>query len=125
MGSSSRTDFATSTALTPARRNTADHNGCPRLTVAAHPETHVDAFVLHAVSWRRDIFQINRRAVVLADDEVVVLLGGRQLSLRLQQEAAMRAVELPRAGVSGAVLDGVGQVFQRDIAGRPSPRDRL
>ena len=52
-----------------------------------------------------DVFQIDGRAIVLADDEIVVLLGGRQLSLRLQQESAVRAVKLARAGVAGSVLD--------------------
>ncbi len=49
----------------------------------------------------------------------------RQLSLRLQQERALRPVELTCAGVAGAVLDRGGQIFERDVADRHCRRVRL
>ena len=63
-----------------------------------------------------NVLQINRSAVALADDELVVLLGGAQLALRLQAESAMRAIELAGAGVARAILDRVGQIFECDVA---------
>src|SRR5208282_6096990 len=61
---------------------------------------------------------MNRRTIALSDDEAVVLVGGHELSLRLQQESAIRAVELASPGVGSAVLDGIGQIFEGDIADR-------
>ena len=61
---------------------------------------------------------MNRRTILLSDDEAVVLLGGHELSLRLQQKSAMRAVKLAGAGIGSAILDGIGQIFESDIADR-------
>ena len=50
-GSMSRTALATSTAFAPAWRKTATTTVAVGTVVAAHPEAHVDALVLHAVAW--------------------------------------------------------------------------
>ena len=65
-----RTSLATSTAFDPARRNTATTTVADGTCVAAHPEPHVDAFVLHAVCRLGDIFQIDGRAIALAHDQI-------------------------------------------------------
>ena len=80
LGSRSRTDFATSTALAPARRNTATTTVADGTLLAANPEAHVDAFVLHAVLDLGNVFQIHRRAVALADDQVVVSVRRRSVA---------------------------------------------
>ena len=72
---------------------------------------------MHSLLGGCHIAQVNRSAVRLSNNQPVILVCSHQLSLRLQQEAAMRTVELPGSGISGAVFDRVGQVFQGDIAG--------
>ena len=79
---------------------------------------YVDALVDHAFLRRRDVLQIDRRAIDLADDQIVVLAGIGQLALRFEQEGSMRAVELPGAGVTCPAMDGVHQVVERQIASR-------
>src|SRR5580658_720076 len=78
----------------------------------------VDALVDDAFLSGRDVFQIDRRTVYLADDEMVVLIRFGQLALRLKQECAVRAVELPGAGVSRAVANGADQIVEREVACR-------
>ena len=92
-----------------------DHYGCARLRVATHPEAHVNALVLHALLGAGDILQINRRAVVLSNDQSVILLSRGELPLGLQQKAAMLSVDLPCAGITRAVLHRIGQIFDCDV----------
>ncbi len=63
-----------------------------------------------------NVAEINRRAVAGGDDQLGILLGIGELALRLQEERAMRAVELPRAFVAGAGLDRRGQIVDRHSA---------
>ena len=62
--------------------------------MATQPEAHVEPLVLNAVLRSRDVSKINRRAVCLSDDELIVLIGVAQLPLRLKQEAFVLTVEL-------------------------------
>jgi len=84
--------------------------------VSADPETHIDPFVLQALGRGCNILQKDRRAVSLPDDQVVVFVRRSELTLRLEQEAAMCAIELSCAGIVGAVLDGSGQIIQCRIS---------
>ena len=89
--------------------------------IPAHPKPHVDAFVLDRILDRGDIAQIDRRAARAADDQVAVLFGGFQLTLRPKHRRARRAVQLSRAGVAGAVLDRSAEIVNRNSA-RPHRR---
>src|SRR6202167_289498 len=95
-----------------------DHHGCTGLGISAHPETHIDTLVLNTLAGAGNIFQVHRRAAALSDDEVVVFVSGGQLSLGLEQKAAVWPVELARTGVCSPVLDRTRQIFQRDVADR-------
>ncbi len=116
LGSNARTALATSTAFEPARRNTAT------TTVAEgtrRPRTQNRMRIRSSCTLsrdRRDILQIDRRAVRLADDKLLVLRRLAQLALRLEQERPVRAVELPRAGIARAVLDRGIQIVDRQVA---------
>jgi len=94
----------------------------PCLEVAT---AHVDAFVLHALFGGGHIFQVHRRPIALSYNQVVILVGGRQLSLGLEQEGAIRAIKLSRSGIAGAVLDCVSQIFEGHIADCHRRRIRL
>jgi hypothetical protein len=77
---------------------------------------------------------------VLADDQVVVILGLIELPLRLKQKRAMRAVELPRAGepvpfliaaftsstvmFRTAIADGSALIRTADCDRTPAPDSR-
>ena len=116
IGSRSRTLLATCTTFEPAWRFTATISGRGRLAVPAHPELHPDALVLHGVFDVGDIAQIDGSGAGAADDQIPVRRGVFQLPLRLKQSRAGRAVELPRPGVAGPVLHGVGEVVDRNSA---------
>src|SRR5262249_19646917 len=85
----------------PRAAKDTDEDVCPRLRVTTDPDTHVNAFVLHSLLGGCHIPQVNRSAVVLSDNQAVILICSHQLSLWLQQEAAMRTVELPGSGIGG------------------------
>ena len=84
--------------------------------MAPYPEAHVDTLVLHAVGSLGHILQIDRPAIVLADDEAVVIFRLGQLPLGLKQESAMLAIELPCSRVRRAVLDRAVQIVYGDVA---------
>ena len=117
LGMIARTSLATSTAFEPARRNTPITTVAEGTLLAAHPEAHVHALVLQAVFYFGDVLEVDGRAVALADDEIVVVLGLVQLALRLQQKGFVLAVKLSGAGVAGAVLDGRGEIVDGDVSG--------
>ncbi len=89
---------------------------CRRHVMPPHPESHVNAFVLHAVRCRRDVSQIDRGAVVLSHDQIVILFRIAQLPLRLEQESLVFPVELSRARIARAVLDGARKIINRQVA---------
>ena len=82
------------------------------------PKTHRHALVLNGVGRLRHILKIDRPNSLrrTVDDEIVVILGGRQLSLGLKQQGLVGAVKLPRADVAGSRLDRCRQIVERDIA---------
>ena len=60
-------------------------------------------FVLDAVDDRRDIAQVNRRAVFSAsDDQIFVTVSVRDLAVRAQDQGCVFSVELSRAGIRSA-----------------------
>src|SRR5260370_14625642 len=87
------------------------YDRCVGFRVPTDPEAHVDPLVLHALRGCGNVFEINRRAIGLPDDKIVVFVRGGQLTLRLEQEGAMRSIELSGAGIVGAILDGSCQVI--------------
>ena len=118
MGNRSRTALATSTAFDARPAEHGHHHRRAGLRIAAHPEPHVDALVLHACLRAGDIFQVDGRAVAFADDQVVVLLGVVSCPCGWSRKLRCGPSNWPGAGVAGAVLDRVGQIFQRDVADR-------
>src|SRR5580700_2004545 len=71
-----------------------NHRG-GRRWMSSHPETHIDALVLHTVFSSRNVSQIDWSTAVLSDNELLVLIGGAQLPLRLKQKSMVRPIELP------------------------------
>ena len=101
-GSSSRIDFATSTAFAPAWRETARTMVEPGIE-AARAEVPRDPLVLHAVGHGRDVPQVDRRVIGAAgDDQVAVTFGVRDLRVRPEEERASFAVKLTGARVGRA-----------------------
>ena len=70
------------------------------------------------------VLQADRRFVPVGDDQVVVPFGILKLPLRLKQERARRTIELPRALVARAVLNGLGEIIHRCLAKDPNDRFR-
>lgn len=93
------------------------HYGCARLLrQVPRPEPDVHSLIFQSLPGRSDILQINRRAIALSDDQVVVVVGREQLSLRLQQIGAMRAIELISTRVGRPVLDRRREIVEGDVA---------
>ena len=94
------------------------HDRGRRHFIAAGPEPHVHPLVLHGIDRPGHVAEVDRQPALRADDELVVLLGPFQLAVRAQERGAAGAVELARPRVARAVADGVGQVIDRNPAGR-------
>ena len=119
-----RSALATSTALAPAWRKTARTTVAVGTSLAAHPEAHVDALVLHRVARRRRRpagRPARRRACAMI--RLLYWLGASRAGpAGWSRNVPVGAVELAGALVAGAAADGGGQVVDRDAARRQRRR---
>ena len=92
-----------------------DHDVSAGLRISAQPDVSIEALVLHAVDRGGNILQIDGRAVVLTDDETVVVRRGDELALWLEKKCTLRSIDLTGATVSRAILDRRTQSREIDV----------
>ena len=93
-----------------------DHHRCRGDVIAAYPELQLDSLVLQSFDGLGNVAEINRQAVSLGDDEIVVIRRVAQLSVGLKQQGLVVAVELAQALVAGSIFDRGVQIIHGDTA---------
>src|SRR6266498_1391612 len=90
-----------------------DHCGRRHL-IPSHPETHVDPLVLNRILYAGNIAQVHGRTTRTAKDQIAVLLGIFELTLRPENRSSGTAVQLPCSGVARSAFDRSAEIVNRN-----------
>ena len=81
-----------------------------------HPGSEL--YVLHVVDHLSDVRENHGRAVVIGDDDLLKILAGEELIVRVDLIILMRTVEIALGGVEAGLLQRRANVLEIDAIGR-------